>query len=213
MEIELAGELLTLFPERAIYWARKHTLLVADTHWGKAATMRAAAIPIPSGTTTADLARLTHLLHTTRATRLVLLGDAIHAREGRAPRTLEAVADWRGTHENLDILLVRGNHDRRAGDPPGDLNIRCVDAPALEAPFVFQHYPGASPAGYALAGHLHPAIHLHGRGKQKADLPCFWFTRECGVLPSFGSLTGAAFIAREPNDRVYAIAGDEVVRV
>jgi DNA ligase-associated metallophosphoesterase len=213
LEIELAGEALVLFPERAIYWPRKQTLLVADTHWGKAAAMRAAAIPIPEGTTAGDLARLTRILRATRAERLVLLGDAIHAREGRAPRTLGAVADWRAMHGGLDILLVRGNHDRRAGDPPGELNIRCVDAPSAEAPFVFQHFPGAAAGGYALAGHLHPAIHLHGRGKQKANLVCFWFTREFGVLPAFGSLTGAAFVERGEGDRVYAIAGDEVVRV
>lgn len=213
MNIELAGEALTLFPERAIYWPRKKTLLVADTHWGKAATMRAASIPIPGGTTTADLARLSGILQTTGASRLVLLGDAIHAREGRAPRTLEAVADWRRMHKQVDVLLVRGNHDRRAGDPPGDLEIECVNAPCVEAPFVFQHFPGPSPDGYALAGHLHPAIHLHGRGKQKANLVCFWFTREFGVLPAFGSLTGAAFIERAQEDRIYAIAGDEVVRV
>ena len=205
--------MLTLLPERAIYWPRKKTLLAADTHWGKAATMRAAAIPIPGGTTTADLARLTRILDTTRATRLVLLGDAIHAREGRAPRTLEAVAEWRKMHDGLDILLVRGNHDRRAGDPPEAFKIRCADAPFSEAPFVFQHFPGAASDGYALAGHLHPAIHLHGRGKQKANLVCFWFTPEFGVLPAFGSLTGAAFVERAEEDRVYAIAGDEVVRV
>lgn len=213
MNIELAGEALTLFPERAIYWPRKKTLLVADTHWGKAATMRAASIPIPGGTTTADLARLSSLLGITGASRLVLLGDAIHARQGRAPRTLEAVADWRRLHGDLNVLLVRGNHDRHAGDPPGELEIECVNAPYSEAPFVFQHFPGPSPAGYALAGHLHPAIRLTGRGKQKASLVCFWFTPEFGVLPAFGSLTGAAFVERALRDQIFAIAGDEVVRV
>jgi DNA ligase-associated metallophosphoesterase len=213
LNIQLAGESLILLPERAVYWPRKQTLLVADTHWGKAATLRAAAIPIPGGTTTADLARLTDILNSTRAARLVLLGDAIHAREGRAARTLRAVAEWRESHPKLDILLVRGNHDRRSGDPPAELNISCANAPVAEPPFVFQHYPGASAEGYALAGHLHPAIRLHGRGKQKATLVCFWFAPEFGVLPSFGSLTGSAFVERGLGDRVYGIAEDEVISV
>ena len=213
LEVSVAGEKLLLLPDRAIYWAKQKTLLVADTHWGKAATLRAAAIPIPGGTTTADLERLTALLRETGATRMVLLGDAIHARQGRAQRTLRAVSDWRESHPALDILLIRGNHDRRSGDPPADLNIECANAPYPEPPFVFQHYPGEAQGGYALAGHMHPAIRLTGRGKEKRTLHCYWFTKCCGVLPAFGALTGAALVEREPGDRVYVIAHDEVIPV
>ena len=56
--LTIAGEDVQLLPERALYWPRACTLVVADVHWGKAATFRAAGIPIPSGTTTEDLARL-----------------------------------------------------------------------------------------------------------------------------------------------------------
>ncbi len=211
--ISVAKEDLHLLPERAIYWPRKQTLFVADTHWGKAATLRSASIPIPGGTTTADLNRLTHILNRTEARRLVLLGDAIHAREGRAARTLKAVAEWRQMHSDLDILLVRGNHDRGAGDPPRELNIRCADAPVPDLPFILQHFPGAAEGGYALTGHMHPAIRLTGRGKQKATLLCYWFTPEYAVLPAFGSLTGAALVERGAHDRVYAIAANEIVPV
>lgn len=213
LAIKIAGEELLLFADRAIYWERKQTLLVADTHWGKAATLRSAAIPVPEGTTRTDMQRLDALLRETSATRMVLLGDAIHAKQGRAPRTMREIADWRDEHARLDILLIRGNHDRRAGDPPADLNIRCANAPYPEPPFVFQHYPGPSSEGYALAGHMHPAIRLTGRGKEKRTLHCYWFTQCCGVLPAFGALTGAALVAREQNDRVYVIADDEVIGV
>lgn len=213
LEVTVAGEQLVLLPDRAIFWARKKTLLVADTHWGKAATLRAASIPIPGGTTTEDLDRLSVLLRGTGATRMVLLGDAIHAKEGRAARTLQAVAKWRECHAALDILLIRGNHDRRSGDPPAGLNIRCENAPFADAPFVFQHFPGKAKGGYALAGHMHPAIKLYGRGKEKRTLLCFWFTACCGVLPAFGALTGAALVAREEGDRVFVIADEEVIAV
>jgi hypothetical protein len=36
----VAGEKLGLFAERAIYWPARSTLLVADPHFGKAATFR-----------------------------------------------------------------------------------------------------------------------------------------------------------------------------
>ncbi len=213
LEIELAGERLRLLPERAMFWASKQTLLIADTHWGKAATMRAAAIPVPGGTTSESLTRLSAVLDRTCATRMVLLGDCIHARQGRSEQTLGEVARWRERHSDLDVLLVRGNHDVRAGDPPGELRFRCVDAPAIDAPFVYRHRPRPSEEGYTLCGHLHPAIRLAGKGADRAKLACFWFNHTTGVLPAFGGLTGTAIVRPQPGDLVCAIAGDEVVRL
>ena len=66
--IDVAGQELILMPERAAFWERTQTLFIADAHWGKAATFRAHAIPIPMGTTTADLARLTSSLSDDSAT-------------------------------------------------------------------------------------------------------------------------------------------------
>jgi uncharacterized protein len=211
--ISLAGEQVQLFAERALFWNRKSTLLVADMHWGKAATMRSAGLPIPGGTTRADLERLGSLVLRTGARRIVFLGDMIHARRGRAVRTLTAVTEWRALHPSLELVLVRGNHDRHAGDPPVELNMVCVDAPMVEEPFVFQHFPGASDCGYVLAGHTHPGVKVRGRAGDGARLPCFYFTADCGTLPAFGSLTGCAIIHPEGGDRVYGIAGDEVLLV
>lgn len=213
LEIEVAGEQVSLLPERALFWPRRNTVFIADTHWGKAAAMRAAAIPVPGGTTGESLRRLDQVLAHTGAERLVLLGDCIHARQGRAENTLATIAHWRQSHSALDIELIRGNHDHRAGDPPPEFRIRCVDAPACEAPFVFRHFPVASDAGYTLSGHLHPAIRLYGTGAQRATLPCFWFQKNVGVLPAFGPLTGAAKIKPSPGDRVCPIAGDEVLLI
>lgn len=213
IEISVKNETLQLYPERAAFWKRMDTLLIADTHWGKAATMRSAGIPVPGGTTSADLGRLSALVRQTGAARIIFLGDVIHARKGRAPKTLDAVASWRADHPGLELVLVRGNHDKGAGDPPADLGMRCVNAPEMEAPFVFQHFPAPSPDGYALAGHTHPAVQIHGRAGEKARLACFWFTPTHGTLPAFGSLTGCAILRPAPADRVYGIAGDEVVLV
>ncbi len=213
LEIELAGERITLLPERAAYWAKRETLLIADMHWGKAATMRAASIAVPSGTTGESLARLTRVVEQTGARRIVLLGDCIHAKQGRSESTFAEIADWRARHAGLDIELVRGNHDRRAGDPPDEFRMQCADAPVVDGPFVYRHFPKPSDGGYTLAGHLHPAIRLRGNGAQRATLACFWFGDRVGVLPAFGGLTGTAKIHPEPGDRVCVIAGDEVIEI
>jgi DNA ligase-associated metallophosphoesterase len=211
--VELAGESVVLLAERALLWERAATLIVADVHLGKAAAFRAAAIPIPGGTTTAALARLTTALDRTGASRLLLLGDFFHARSGRAARTLAAIAEWRERHADLEILLVRGNHDRGAGDPPPEWRFDCRDEPWSEPPFAFRHHPAEEPSGYVLAGHLHPAVSLSGLGRQRERLPCFLFGQRMGILPAFGDFTGGAAVRPHPGDRVFAVAGDEIISI
>jgi DNA ligase-associated metallophosphoesterase len=210
---EIAGERLRLLPERAAYWERTSMLLVADTHFGKAATFRAAGVPVPRGTTTGSLARLDSALARTGATRIVFLGDFLHAREGREAETTRAVGEWQSRNAAIDMLLVRGNHDKRAGDPGPEIDIRCVDGPVVEPPFVFTHRPAVSDDGYVVCGHLHPAARLTGLGRESARLPCFWAGAHTMVLPGFGEFTGVADIAVEPDDRVWVIADGGVIGV
>lgn len=210
-ELTVAGEQLVLLAERAVYWPAKSTLLVADPHFGKAATFRAAGVFVPGGTTNETLRRLDLALDGTDALRIVFLGDFLHAREGRAPETLGAINEWRMRHIDIEMLLVRGNHDARAGDPPRELNIRCENGPVVESPFVFAHHPIRSDDGYVLAGHIHPGARLRGAGRQHARLPCFWFGASTAVLPAFGEFTGLADIDVREGDRVWVVAESEVI--
>lgn len=213
LAITVAGEELLLLPERAIFWSREATLFVADAHFGKAASFRAFGVPVPRGTTTGTLDRLDAVLRRTRAERLTFLGDFLHAREGRAPETLRVLNEWRRSHAAVQMTLVRGNHDARAGDPPRELELKCVSAPVDAPPFVLDHHPRPSASGYVLCGHIHPAVHLSGRGRQHARVPCFWFGERVGVLPAFGEFTGAAAVDVGPRDRVYVVADDDVIEV
>ena len=213
VETEVAGERVLLLPERALYHPRSGSLLLADPHWGKAATFRAAGLPVPGGTTTEGLARLTRAIERVAPARLVILGDLFHAREGKAPATLAAAREWRARHAELPVTLVRGNHDRHAGDPPGELRIDCCDAPCAEPPFVLAHHPFDSPHGYVLAGHVHPSVTLRGVGRQRQRLPCFHFGARRGVLPAFGEFTGTADVSVVPGDRVYVVADERVIEI
>jgi len=211
--VDIAGERVTLLGERAAYWERTRTLLVADPHFGKAAAFRAAGVPVPRGTTTGSLTRLDAALSRTGATRIVFLGDFLHAREGREAETTRVVGEWRRRNAAIDMLLVRGNHDKRAGDPGPEIDIRCVDGPVLEAPFVFTHKPAVSDDGYVLCGHVHPAARLTGSGRETLRLPCFWVRPRTMVLPAFGEFTGVAEIEVQLGDRVWVIADGVVVNV
>jgi DNA ligase-associated metallophosphoesterase len=214
LHLDLAGEPVRLLPERALFWPGACALIVADVHWGKAAAFRSAGIPIPGGATRRDLDRLEAAIGRTGARRLIVLGDLFHARAGRiATRTLAHLRSWRDERESLEIQLVRGNHDRHAGDPPPDLRVNCLDAPAFLPPFALRHEPRLTDGGYTLAGHVHPGVVISGRGLFSDRLACFVVGERMAVLPAFGSFTGMGMVRPEESERVFAVADDEVVEV
>jgi DNA ligase-associated metallophosphoesterase len=216
--LELAGVAVRLLAARALWWPGERTLFVADVHLGKAESFRALGVPVPAGPTESTLQRLGELVDALGARRLVVLGDLLHARPAQAAATLGPLRAWRRARAGLHCVLVRGNHDDRAGDPPADLGIETVDAPSPLGPFALCHEPAGSvdPAaagGYRLAGHQHPAVRLTGRAGAALRLPCFRVGTAEAVLPAFGDFTGAATIARGAGERVFAIAGDAVLEV
>ena len=113
LPIELEQTELWLLAERAIYWPAQQALLIADIHFGKAAAYRRLGQPVPHGTTQANLQRLDALLARYPCKQLIFLGDFLHAPESQTPATLDQLHDWRASHAELTITLIRGYHDRR----------------------------------------------------------------------------------------------------
>ncbi len=209
-ELVVAGEPLVAMPQKALWWPAESTLFVADVHLGKDASFQATGIPLPLGATTETLERLTHLLCLMNPQRLVMLGDLWHAKAGRTKGLLEEFCAWRAAHSTIEMLLVEGNHDARSGPLPKDLDVREVQEPYSEGPFVLCHYPAGSKDGYVLSGHVHPGVRLEGKARQSMLVPCFWFGTQTAVLPSFGSFTGCCRVLPRGGDQVLIVAGDRV---
>lgn len=211
-QIDLAGERLHLLPQRAAYLPMHRTLLVADAHIGKAVSFRRLGVPVPEATTTGTLARLDAALQVTGAERIVFLGDLLHSARAHAAATMAAVQRWRHQHGQLHLVLVRGNHDRHAGDPPTSWQVQAADEPLPLGALWLQHHPQPQPGatGYVIAGHVHPAVVLGGRAHDSLRLPCFHFGARVGLLPAFGEFTGMHVLPREPGDRVFVVQGDAV---
>ena len=87
------------------------------------------------------------------------------------------------------------------------------DAPIADGGFVLRHHPGIGTLPFWLAGHLHPGIDLIGPGRQRLYLPCFHLSARGLILPAFGDFTGMAPVTPGRGDRIFAIAGSEVVEV
>lgn len=218
LRISLAGHDVVLHPSGGACLTAERILLIADAHIGKAVSFRKLGVPVPRGTTTETLEKLSGALQDTGAQRVVFLGDFLHAASSHAPGTLAALAAWRERHAKLALTLVRGNHDDRAGDPPASLGFDVVDEPLLVGPFALCHHPRPMPGHYVLAGHWHPCISVGGRAFERLRLPCFWLgddsgqlpQQAVGVLPAFGSFTGMHRIEPRQGDRIFPIAQDKV---
>jgi DNA ligase-associated metallophosphoesterase len=204
------GQALTLLPQKAAFLASSRTLLVADAHIGKSSTFRALGVPVPHGTTGETLAALSSLIATWRARRVVFLGDFLHSAHAQAPATIGALARWRRAHAALELVLVRGNHDDRAGDPPAHLGVQVVDEPFACDGLALCHHPRPRRGTYVLAGHLHPCVSLGSRSFDQLRLPCFWLGDDVGVLPAFGAFTGMHPIRAAAGERVFPVADGAV---
>jgi len=210
------GTVLWLLPQRAVWWPVARTVFVADVHFGKAATFRRAGQPVPRGTTADNLARLDALLAATGAEHLVFLGDFLHGRGGAADDLWRQLQPWRRRHARVAMALVRGNHDRHAGDPPPALGLALADEPWRPVPgaaVLACHHPQTADGATVLAGHWHPVVTLHGPARDAVRLPCFAWQPGLVVLPAFGAFTGMSAQALPPSARRFAVAGDRVREV
>jgi uncharacterized protein len=198
-----------LRPERALHWPEAGVLAVADLHWGKPESFHQHGIPLPTGVLEDDLSRLSAALHATGARRVLLVGDLIHSRRGLTADVVERVAAWREAHE-VELVLVRGNHDRHLEALPASWRMRLVESHLDEGPFRFAHHPAPAPGRYVCAGHLHPMVRLDS-GADRLRLPCFHLGPRVGVLPAFSAFTGGLDMRTGAGERLYVIAGDTVV--
>lgn len=215
-KLTISEQAVELLPHRAVYLVHSQTLLVADLHLGKAAAYRRLGQPVPQGTTTETLTRLSEALTIRPVKHLVILGDFLHsAHVHKAPQTLAAIAAWREQHSDLIVTLVRGNHDDKAGDPPIDLNIAVVNEPFSVDGFDCRHEqrldrpPENQP--FVFAGHTHPVVTIRGKGHDRLRLVCFVVGTQYCLVPAFGAFTGGYEHERLDGEILYAIAQDHVI--
>ncbi len=207
----VAGEQLVLDADRAVWWPRRRTLIVADVHLGKEAVFGRAGLALPGGPTVSDLGRLAALCRRYGAATLLVLGDFLHAPPTVGADWPDAVSRWLDAIAPVRVRIVAGNHDRPAGRDVLDSRLTWLEEPRPLAPFVLRHEPGRDPRGYVLAGHLHPTLRFGDGGRRRMRAPVFWLGSGGAVLPAFGSFTGGCNISPEPGDRVVLCGPDSVV--
>ncbi|HMI65402.1 MAG TPA: ligase-associated DNA damage response endonuclease PdeM [Cyclobacteriaceae bacterium] len=223
MEIEISGERAKLLWQKAVWLPQHKTLLVADLHIGKINHFRKAGIPVPPKANDRNTETLIDLLNETKADRVIFLGDLFHSYYNEEWAVLGQVLRHFST---CSFELVRGNHDimsqlqyQRHRIVVHEDRLQLGGLHLTHQPILGQGEesnretaPGGL-TGYNLAGHIHPGIRLTGRGRQSMTLPCFYFGKDAGILPAFGSFTGLAILKPKVEARIFIIADNKVQQI
>jgi uncharacterized protein len=201
LDWQLAGAEVILHGEKALFYPAESTLLVADTHFGKAALLRRRGLAVPSGQSRDDLQRLSQLVEEFGAQRLIVLGDLLHHRPVPGEPFLAHFPAWLAEHKALAVEAVIGNHDRHAVGL--DFGIQWHTHLDL-GPFRLVHEPVPVAGRHVLAGHVHPAMQLTVAG-DRLRAPIFWLREQVSVLPSFGAFTGGWNVSAEPGTQAVMV--------
>ncbi|AGB36443.1 metallophosphoesterase [Natronococcus occultus] len=185
--------------DRAVYFPRAETLVLADVHLGRAAS---SPVEAPLGEATDVAERLEALLAARNPETVVIAGDLLHS-FSRIPRGVErSLAELvdRVEDAGASLAVTPGNHDAMlasAFDGETASSYRLADE---ETVVCHGHErPSGATTGTSryVLGHEHPAIEIDGRKR-----PCFLYAPPTAdragvlVLPAFTRLADGRTINR-----------------
>ncbi len=210
LQMDLEGEAIALLAERALWWEKEKTLIVADIHWGKSAHFRKHGIAIPLQTQTNDEMRLANLLRGKKAERLVIAGDLFHSKTNMQ---VDFFSHFRNHHQSLHIDLVIGNHDILNEEQYNSFDLAHHKDCFTMLPFCIAHDKIDS-EHFVIHGHIHPALRIKSKGYNQPTLKlcCFAQDDERMILPAFGQFTGTCVLDETNYKHLYLVAESEVIQ-
>ena len=210
-QINLKEQTLTLLPDKALYWKEKNILVVSDVHLGKSGHFRKHGIAVPGAVNEVNIQKLEELVELISPVKIVFLGDLFHSEMNEE---VDKFKDWRKSHSHIEMILTIGNHDILTRFEFEKMGLECVNQFEMD-PFIFMHDESESTDSefYPITGHIHPAVKLSTKGRQKMHVPCFYFGQSHGMLPAFGTFTGNFRITPTQNDLVYGVVDKEIIDI
>ncbi len=205
------GLTLDLLLEKAVWINEWAVLLIADLHFGKASHFRKSGIPISEKVHDQDYQTLTTLISKYSPKQVYFLGDLFHSSWNEE---WEKLLRFLGLFPATSFHLVVGNHDILPIEKYQNSRLVVHSHPVTLGNLLFSHEPISPPSGFlTICGHIHPGILLKGRAKQKVLIPCFHYSENVLVLPSFGNFTGLAPIKRQKKDMIWGITEDRLIPI
>ena len=212
MTITICEEEFILAKERALFLPKQQLLAISDLHLGKSAHFRKAGLQIPSTLAQSDLQRLSTIIDRYAPKTLLVNGDMFHQ---HLNSDIDDFARWKNDYQQLEFILIKGNHDQLADKHYQDLEIQVYEPSYCTDKFCFIHdsIHCEKDTLYPITGHVHPGVTVIGKAKQRLRFPCFYFGKEFAVLPAFSAFTGLYPIKANKEDSIYAITPNKVIKV
>jgi metallophosphoesterase superfamily enzyme len=165
-----------LSSERSLYLARESTLVVADIHWGYAASHRRVGHLLPRWGDEEIAQRLRRLLEHYQPARMIWLGDSLHTAPS-APVAEEFLATLSAA---LEVVVLAGNHDRAWP--------RAARQHYRMGGYFFHHGDrdcALQPDEIEIAGHIHPAVAWSDGAGLRLKVPALVEGPGRIIMPSF----------------------------
>lgn len=229
LRVTLEGEEVELLASRAAVWRRGvgvkgggglvgcggwggDVLLVSDLHLGKADAMRSFGSAVPAEAILRDeLSRLEAAILTSGVSRVLVLGDLLHAPAGLSEMLVQTVKAWvEATGVTLEV--IPGNHDRCLGRVAAAWKL-VIHPPLLEeGPFMFTHDGAGAGGPFVWGGHVHPAVIVRNGG-DRIRLPAFVVGPGAAILPAFSRFTAGVPMRTGGKDRVFGVCEGKVLEI
>jgi uncharacterized protein len=213
--IGVAGLVLEAMADGAVWWADERMLIVADLHFEKGSSFARRGQMLPPYDTAETLHRLGRVVARLDPRVIVALGDSFHDDGGAARLAARDRASLAALQAGRDWVWIAGNHDPH----PHGLAGTHRSVLAL-GPIVLRHEPQPGASMGEIAGHLHPAAVVAGRGKWVRGR-CFAGDGHRLILPAFGAYAGGlnvldrafAGLFTGPTFRAFVLRDDQVFPV
>lgn len=193
----------------ALWFPEPKTVVVADAHlgYGWAQRRRGELGPVEDSK---SQPKLRSLMQELRPSRVVFLGDLVHAPKPAAEEREAIEATLRELACEAELVLVRGNHDRAFGRDFGHLNVAVVEAwqhngvTALHGDRLGRV---AIPEGHLVVGHLHPVLRVKDAAGARQKLHLFLVAGRVTVMPAFSPFSGGFDVAQGIPDELRKLMG------
>lgn len=214
VKFEIRKEEFWLSPGKMIWYPAEKSLIIADLHFGKTGHFRKSGIPVPQNVFKQDLHELFAGIQFYKPEKLLIVGDMFHS---KANKELELFYKWRNDVSQLQIQLIKGNHDILNDQYYEDAAIQ-VDEHFSSGNFSFVHDVASVTADendeqFYFSGHVHPAITLRTGSRQALSFPCFYFSKKFAILPAFSVFSGHCIINPKKQDNVFAVVNNSIVQI
>lgn len=208
--LTLSGIIFDLDLSGALFAPIDRLLIIADLHFEKGSSLaKRRGTLLPPYDTRATLTRLDDVITRLNPKTVIALGDTWHDDFGPERLDEDDRARLASLMTRAEFIFVSGNHDptSRFRDQMSIINEIAI------GDLILRHEPKIG-ARFEIAGHLHPAAKIKGRGRVLRRR-CFIASKHRIILPAFGAYTGglnvcdAAFAALfSDQDFIVHLLGD-----